>query len=135
MLIMLFAVFWRVLPSGGRGETVDVLGIPVSFLTWDGLSHLFLPALNVAIYKISLVIRLTRAGTAEVGLQDYVKYARARGLPEHRVINVHILKNILIPVVTVVGPVQSNENDPDPCAIASRIPCSVHGKSRRMVTV
>ena len=103
MLIMLFAVFWRVLPAGGRGETVDVLGIPVSFLTWDGLSHLFLPALNVAIYKISLVIRLSRAGTAEVGLQDYVKYARARGLSERRVINVHILKNIMIPVVTVVG--------------------------------
>lgn len=103
MLIMLFAVFWRVLPAGGRGETVEVLSIPVSFLTWDGLSHLLLPAVNVAIYKISLVIRLTRAGTAEVGLQDYVKYARARGLSEKRVISVHILKNILIPVVTVVG--------------------------------
>ncbi|MBC8240310.1 MAG: ABC transporter permease [Alphaproteobacteria bacterium] len=103
MLIMLFAVFWRILPAGGRGDTVDVLFVPVSFLTWDGLTHMFLPALNLAIFKISLVIRLSRAGTAEVGLQDYVKYARARGLSERRVINVHILKNILIPVVTVVG--------------------------------
>ncbi|SMX32663.1 ABC transporter permease [Maliponia aquimaris] len=103
MLIMLFAVFWGVLPAGGRGDTVDVFGIPVSFLTWDGLSHLILPALNLAIYKMSLVIRLARAGTAEVALQDYVKYARARGLSPTRVVGVHVLKNILIPVVTVLG--------------------------------
>ncbi|HAT85603.1 MAG TPA: ABC transporter permease [Rhizobiales bacterium] len=103
MLIMLFAVFLGWLPAGGRGETVDVFGIPVSFLTWDGLSHLILPAINVAIYKMSLVIRLTRAGTAEVSLQDYVKYARARGLSPVRVVGVHILKNIMIPVVTVLG--------------------------------
>lgn len=103
MLIMLFAVFLGWLPAGGRGDTVDVLGIPVSFLTWDGLSHLILPAINVAIFKMSLVIRLTRAGTSEVALQDYVKYARARGLSPTRVIGVHILKNILIPVVTVLG--------------------------------
>lgn len=103
MLIMLFAVFLGWLPSGGRGETVDVLGIPVSFLTLDGLSHLILPAVNVAIFKMSLVIRLTRAGTSEVALQDYVKYARARGLSATRVVGVHILKNILIPVVTVLG--------------------------------
>jgi peptide/nickel transport system permease protein len=103
MLIMLFAVFLGWLPAGGRGETVDIFGIPVSFLTWDGLSHLILPAINVAIYKMSLVIRLTRAGTAEVSLQDYVKYARARGLSPVRVVGVHILKNIMIPVVTVLG--------------------------------
>ena len=78
MLIMLFAVFWGVLPAGGRGETVDVLGVPLSFLTLDGLSHMILPAVNLAIFKISLVIRLSRAGTAEVALQGYVKYARAR---------------------------------------------------------
>ena len=103
MLIMLFAVFWRVLPSGGRGETTELFGIPVSFLTLDGLQHLILPALNLAIFKIALVIRLSRAGTSEVSLQDYVKYARARGLSEKRVVGVHILKNILIPVVTVLG--------------------------------
>ena len=103
MLIMLFAVFLGWLPAGGRGETVDVLGVPVSFLTLDGLGHLILPAVNVAIYKMSLVIRLTRAGSAEASLQDYVKYARARGLSPTRVVGVHILKNILIPVVTVLG--------------------------------
>lgn len=103
MLIMLFAVFWGVLPAGGRGDTVDVLGVPLSFLTLDGLSHMILPALNLAIYKMALVIRLARAGTAEVALQDYVKYARARGLSPTRVVGTHILKNILIPVVTVLG--------------------------------
>lgn len=103
MLIMLFAVFWRVLPSGGRGETTDLFGIPVSFLNLDGIKHLILPALNLAIFKIALVIRLSRAGTSEVSLQDFVKYARARGLSERRIVGVHILKNILIPVVTVLG--------------------------------
>ncbi|MTI17444.1 ABC transporter permease [Rhodobacteraceae bacterium RKSG542] len=103
MLIMLFAVFWRVLPAGGRGETAELFGIPFSFLTLDGLQHLFLPALNIAIYKISLVIRLSQAGTAEVSLQDYVKYARARGLSTRRIVGTHILKNILIPIVTVLG--------------------------------
>ncbi len=62
-----------------------------------------MPAINLALLKISLVIRLTRAGTREVVLQDYVKFARAKGLSNRRVILVHVLKNILIPVVTVVG--------------------------------
>jgi peptide/nickel transport system permease protein len=62
-----------------------------------------MPALNLALLKLSLVIRLTRAGTREVVLQDYVKFARAKGLSTRRVILVHVLKNILIPVITVVG--------------------------------
>jgi peptide/nickel transport system permease protein len=103
MMIMLFAVMLGWLPSTGRGETVSLLGTQVSFLTGDGLAHLFLPALNLALLKISLVIRLTRAGTREVVLQDYIKFARAKGLSNARVILVHLLKNILIPVVTVVG--------------------------------
>ena len=103
MLIMLFAVNLGWLPSYGRGETVDVLGFPVSFLTLDGLSHLLLPATNLALFKISLVIRLARAGTREVVLQDYIKFARAKGLRANRVLFVHALKNILIPVVTVLG--------------------------------
>ena len=103
MFIMVFAVMLGWLPSTGRGETRDLLGIPVSFLTWDGLKHLMLPALNLALFKMSLVIRLARAGTKEVALQDYVKFARAKGLSTRRVIMVHVLKNILIPVVTVLG--------------------------------
>ena len=103
MFIMVFAVMLGWLPSTGRGDTRDLLGIPVSFLTWDGLQHLFLPALNLALFKMSLVIRLARAGTKEVALQDYIKFARAKGLSSTRVVLVHILKNILIPVVTVLG--------------------------------
>ncbi|MEZ0168089.1 ABC transporter permease [Microvirga sp. TS319] len=103
LLIMAFAVSLGWLPASGRGSTVSVFGIPFSFLTLDGLKHLLLPALNLALFKVSLVIRLARAGTREVALQDYVRFARAKGLPMRRVIGVHILKNIMIPVVTVLG--------------------------------
>ena len=103
MLIMIFAVVLGWLPSTGRGETVNVFGVPVSFLTLDGLTHLLLPAFNLALLKISLVIRLARAGTLEVYHQDYIKFARAKGLSSRRIVFVHVLKNIMIPVVTVLG--------------------------------
>ncbi len=103
MMIMIFAVVLGWLPSTGRGDTVSVFGIQVSFLTVDGLRHMLMPALNLALLKISLVIRLARAGTREAMHQDYVKFARAKGLTESRVIMVHVLKNIMIPVVTVLG--------------------------------
>jgi peptide/nickel transport system permease protein len=103
MLIMLFSVQLGWLPSTGRGETVEILGIQWSFLTWDGLQHLAMPALNLALFKLSLLIRLTRATTREALLQDYVKFARAKGLKMRRVIGVHVLKNIMIPIVTVIG--------------------------------
>ncbi len=103
MLIMVFAVKLGWLPAGGRGETVSVLGVPLSFLTVDGLRHLLLPALNLALFNIALVIRLTRAGAQEALQQDYVRFARAKGLKNSRIIGVHVLKNILIPIVTVVA--------------------------------
>ena len=103
MLILIFAVMLGWLPSTGRGDTVDVLGIEVSFLTWDGLRHLILPAFNLALLKISLVIRLTRAGVREAVHMDYIKFARAKGLAPGRIVGIHLLKNILIPVVTVLG--------------------------------
>jgi peptide/nickel transport system permease protein len=103
VLIMIFSVQLGWLPPNGRGETVLLLGIPVSFLTLDGLAHLAMPALNLALFKLSLLVRLTRAGTREAVLQDYVKFARAKGLGPGRVIGVHVLKNILIPIVTVIG--------------------------------
>ena len=93
MLIMVFAVMLGWLPSTGRGD----------FGTWDGLRHLILPAFNLALFKMALVTRLARAGTREAALQDYVKFARAKGLSPSRVVLVHILKNILVPVVTVLG--------------------------------
>jgi len=103
MLILVFAVELGWLPSTGRGETVEVLGMRWSFLTRDGLAHMVMPAVNLSLFKISLVIRLTRAGVRETMLMDYVKFARAKGLSPRRVIAVHVLKNIMIPVVTVVG--------------------------------
>ena len=103
MLIMVFSVYLGWLPSNGRGPTTDVLGIPVSFLSWAGIKHLVLPATNLALFNLSLVIRLTRAGTREALLQDYVKFARAKGLSNTRVVGVHVLKNISIPIVTVIG--------------------------------
>jgi peptide/nickel transport system permease protein len=103
MLIMVFSVWLGWLPPTGRGETVSVLGIEVSFLTWDGLRHLFMPALNLALFELALLIRLTRAGTREAMVQDYVRFARAKGVPERRILSMHVLKNILIPIVTVAG--------------------------------
>lgn len=103
MLIMVFAVKLGWLPTSGRGTTTMLLGVPVSFLTLDGLKHLLLPALNLALFNIALVIRLTKAGAQEALLQDYVKFARAKGLSNARIIGIHVLKNILIPIVTVIA--------------------------------
>jgi peptide/nickel transport system permease protein len=103
LLIMVFSVELGWLPTSGRGPTTDLFGVPVSFLSWEGLKHLAMPAFNLALFKLSLVIRLTRAGTREALLQDYVKFARAKGLSARRVVGVHVLKNIMIPIVTVVG--------------------------------
>jgi peptide/nickel transport system permease protein len=103
VLIMLFAVHLQWLPSGGRGATVSVLGTEWSFLTGDGLRHLILPACNLALFNASLILRLTRAGVREALPSDYVRFARAKGLSPARVVGVHVMKNILIPVVTVVG--------------------------------
>lgn len=103
MMIMVFAVILGWLPSTGRGEVATFLGITSSAFTINGLTHLLMPALNLALLKISLVIRLTRAGTREAAHQDYIKFARAKGLSQRRIIFVHLLKNIMIPVVTVLG--------------------------------
>jgi peptide/nickel transport system permease protein len=103
VLIMIFGVYLQWLPASGRGQTREILGIATSLLTWDGIKHLILPAINLAMFKCALITRLTRAGTREVILTDYVKFARAKGLREGRVIFVHVLKNIMIPIVTVLG--------------------------------
>lgn len=103
LLILVFAVLLGWLPAGGRGTTTEFLGVQVSFLTLDGLSHMILPAVNLALFKMSLIIRLTRANTREVVHQDYVKFARAKGISSRRVVMVHILKNIMIPVITIIG--------------------------------
>lgn len=103
MLIMIFSLKLGWLPTSGRGQTVDVFGVGWSFLTIDGLRHLALPALNLALFQLSLVLRLTAAGVREALPTDYVKFARAKGLPFRRILMVHVLKNIMIPITTVVG--------------------------------
>ncbi len=103
MMILLFAVELKWLPAGGRGATGTFLGLQFSLLDPAGWPNLLMPALTLAIYKVSLVIRLAYAGTREAMLQDYVRFARAKGLSPARIIGVHVLKNILIPIVTVLG--------------------------------
>ena len=103
MMIIIFSVLLGWLPVSGRGETANFLGIESSIFTVDGLRHLVLPAINLALFKISMVIRLTRAGVEEVMALDFIKFARARGLSSQRIIRSHLLPNILIPIVTVLA--------------------------------
>lgn len=103
MIIMAFSVSLGWFPAGGRGETITLFGLQWSFLTKDGLYHLILPAFNLALFKLSLVIRLTHVGVREIIPQDYIKFARAKGLSPFRIISVHVLRNLLIPLITVVG--------------------------------
>ncbi len=103
VLILVFAVQFGMLPAGGRGDTVEVFGVPWSFLTGDGLMHLLLPALNLALFKFSMMVRLARAGTRELMLTDTVKFARAAGLSEFTILVRHVLRLISIPIATVFG--------------------------------
>jgi len=103
ILIMVFAVQLGWLPSTGRGPTTDVFGLQLSIFNLDGLRYALLPAINLALFKLSLIIRLTRAQVREQSMLDYIKFARAKGLTNRRVIGVHLLKNIMIPLVTVIG--------------------------------
>jgi len=103
MLIMLFSVMMGWLPASGRGPTVEFMGFESSLFTIAGWKHIALPAINLALLKISLIIRLARAGTREAMLMDYVKFARAKGLSHGLIVRVHVLKNIMIPIITVLG--------------------------------
>jgi peptide/nickel transport system permease protein len=103
MLIMTFAVQCGCMPAGGRGATAQLFGIEWSFLTADGWAHLALPALNLALFKFALMIRLASAGTREVMMSDTIKFARAAGLSEYTILSRHVLRLISIPLVTVFG--------------------------------
>ncbi|MCP5038081.1 MAG: ABC transporter permease [Rhodobacteraceae bacterium] len=103
ILILVFAVNFGWLPAGGRGETVQIWGISWSFLTFNGLSHIVLPAINLALFKLAMMIRLARAGTREIMLTDTIKFARAAGLSESTILRRHLLKLISIPIITVFG--------------------------------
>ena len=103
ILILFFAVNLGWLPAGGRGDTVMLWGVEWSFLTLDGLSHIVLPAVNLALFKLAMMIRLARAGTREIMLTDTIKFARAAGLSESTILRRHLLKLISIPIITVFG--------------------------------
>ncbi len=103
VLIVVFAVELDWFPVIGRGDTVTVLGVETSLLTLDGLHHAALPIFTLALSRISLVMRLVRSGTQEVLGQDYVTLARAKGVPETRILRRHVLPNLMIPLVTVLG--------------------------------
>ncbi|MGO3890512.1 MAG: ABC transporter permease [Paenalcaligenes sp.] len=103
VLILLFAVWLGWLPASGRGPTVTVLGVPLSLFSSEGWSHIILPAVNLAIANIALILRMTAAGVSEAMHQDYVKFARAKGINPNRIVYRHILRNIMIPVITVIG--------------------------------
>jgi peptide/nickel transport system permease protein len=103
LLILIFAVQLNWLPSFGRGEVVQIGGWTSGLLTPTGLKHLILPAITLAVFQLTLIMRLVRAEMLEVLRADYIKFARARGLTNRSVYFGHALKNTLVPVITITG--------------------------------
>jgi len=103
LLILLFAVLLGWLPSYGRGDTVMVGGWSTGMLTVDGWQHLILPAITLALFQMTLVMRLVRSEMLEVLRADYIKFARARGLGDRAIHFGHALRNTLVPVITIAG--------------------------------
>ncbi len=103
VLIFLFAVNLGLFPSSGRGDTAELFGFRLSLLTLDGWHHIALPAITLSLGTMAILLRMTRAGMMEVGRQDFMKFARAKGATRRDVLYRHGLKNALIPVVTIFG--------------------------------
>ncbi|MEE2943863.1 MAG: ABC transporter permease [Pseudomonadota bacterium] len=103
LLIYVFAVELKWLPSFGRGETVDLGWWTTGLLTASGLKSLILPSITLGLYQMTLIMRLVRSEMSEVLRQDYIRFARARGLSERAINFRHAVKNTLIPVITVAG--------------------------------
>ncbi|GGI99916.1 ABC transporter permease [Neoroseomonas lacus] len=103
LLILVFAVWLGWLPSFGRGDTVQLGWWSTGFLTWSGIKALILPSITLGLFQLTLIMRLVRAEMLEVLRTDYIKFARARGLPNRAVHFGHALKNTLVPVITIVG--------------------------------
>ncbi|MGB1156666.1 MAG: ABC transporter permease [Alphaproteobacteria bacterium] len=103
LLIWVFSVELKWLPSFGRGDVVDLGFWQTGFLTPSGLKSLILPGITLGLYQMTLIMRLTRAEMLEVLRQDYIKFARARGLRDRTVYFGHALKNTLVPVITIAG--------------------------------
>ena len=103
MLIWVLAVEYRIFPSSGRGDTAVLFGVQTSLATANGWHHIILPALTLSVGTLAILLRMTRAGMMEVTRQDYMKFARAKGVSRHGVLYGHGLRNALIPVVTIFG--------------------------------
>lgn len=102
-LIWLFAVILGLLPSFGRGDTANFLGLELSIFTLDGWRSMILPAITLGLYQMTLIMRLVRSEMLEVLRTDYIRFARARGLSERAINFGHALKNTLVPVITITG--------------------------------
>ena len=103
LLILVFSVWLGWFPSFGRGDTVNVWGWSTGLLTRDGWVHLVLPAITLAIFQLTLIMRLVRSEMLEVLRTDYIKFARARGLSDRAIHFGHALRNTLVPVITITG--------------------------------
>jgi peptide/nickel transport system permease protein len=103
LLIVAFGIAMPILPVGDRGDVATHFGITTSLWTVDGWRHVLLPAFSLALLKMSLLIRVTRAATVELTRLDFVKFAYAKGVRTWRVVFVHILRNALVPLITVIG--------------------------------
>lgn len=103
LLIYVFSVELGWLPSFGRGETVQVGSWSTGLLTASGLKALILPSITLGLYQMTLIMRLVRSEMLEVLRQDYIRFARARGLRERAINFRHALKNTMVPVITVIG--------------------------------
>lgn len=103
VMIYFFSLHLGLLPVSGRGEVGTFLGIRTSLATADGWAHVVLPAVTLALGSVATIMRLTRAGMQENMKQDYIKFARSKGVPRRRLLFGHALKNTLIPVVTIFG--------------------------------
>ncbi|MEO8653717.1 MAG: ABC transporter permease [Ramlibacter sp.] len=103
LLILVFAVVLGWFPSFGRGEVTALGWWSTGLLTRDGWHHIVLPAVTLAIFQLTLIMRLVRAEMLEVLRTDYIKFARARGLPDRVIHFGHALKNTLVPVMTIIG--------------------------------
>jgi len=103
LLILVFTVHWNLLPSFGRGEVVQLGWWSTGLLTRQGWTHLLLPGITLAIFQLTLIMRLVRAEMLEVLRTDYIRFARARGLSDRAIHFSHALKNTLVPVMTITG--------------------------------
>jgi peptide/nickel transport system permease protein len=103
LMILVFGVWLGWLPTFGRGGVVDLGGWETSLLTLQGWSHIIMPATTLALFQLTLIMRLVRAEMLEVLRTDYIKFARARGLKSRAINFGHALKNTLVPVITITG--------------------------------